>query len=82
MSGMRALARAYTIKHRRDSALRCRAASAIFSFVRGYSNQTAELERAQQHGADEREYREHGQHIEPQSKIHDTSPVVVDWTKV
>jgi hypothetical protein len=51
----------------------------IFVLVRAYSNQSARLERAQQHGADEREYREHGQHIEPQGKVHVTSPVVVEF---
>jgi hypothetical protein len=44
-----------------------------------YSNQRAPSERTQQHGADEREYREHGQHIEPQGKVHVTSPVVVEF---
>jgi len=51
---------------------------AIFRFVRAYSNQSARSERSQQHGADEREYREHGQHIEPQGKVHVTSPVTVE----
>jgi hypothetical protein len=30
---------------------------------------------AQQNGADEREHGEHGQHIEPQRKVHVTPPV-------
>jgi hypothetical protein len=30
-------------------------------------------ERAQQHGADERKYGEHRQHVEPQGKVHVTS---------
>src|SRR5262245_35729596 len=46
----------------------------VFSLA--YSNQRAPSESTQQHGADEREYREHGQHIEPQGKVHVTSPVV------
>jgi hypothetical protein len=41
-----------------------------------------ESERAQQHGGDEREYGEHGQHIEPQSEVHGSSPVFLGTTKV
>jgi hypothetical protein len=39
-------------------------------------------ERAQQHGADEREHGEHGQHVEPQGKVHVTLPVLLGTTKV
>jgi hypothetical protein len=37
--------------------------------IRGYSSS----KRAQQDGSDEREYREHSQHIESQGKVHVTS---------
>lgn len=50
-----------------------------FLLCLAYSNQRAPSERTQQHGADEREYREHGQHVEPQGKVHVTSPVVVEF---
>jgi hypothetical protein len=46
-------------------------------FVCSYPNQNARSERAQQYGGDEREYGEHGQHIEPQSKVHGRSPVLL-----
>lgn len=40
--------------------------------VRGCSSS----ERAQQNSADERKHGEHGQHIEPQGKVHVTPPVL------
>jgi hypothetical protein len=50
--------------------------------LRGDPNQNGRSERAQQHGADEREHGEHGQHVEPQGKVHVTLPVLLDTTKV
>ena len=52
------------------------------SLVRGDPNQNGRSERAQQHGADERKHGEHGQHVEPQGKVHVTLPVLLDTTKV
>jgi hypothetical protein len=46
--------------------------------VRGYSN----LKCAQQNGTDEREYREHSQHIEPQGKVHVTSSLDISYLSV